>query len=305
MWPSERVNNLSRNIPIWRTVSLCGVVEQLPHQLINIDWGSVNLEGWLIQYWFKQILDMCVVLSLVSRGGKGLPKGSKLPSVSYCYLWQALFKRRAKWPLRNSLVQVILTFVRCSPGDSANGTNIAVTIESGSRLTCRWSLPPSPLQPPPFFSNRREIHSRSQGSQPARVFNIDARERLVIDARERLVLRENLVTFDIAVRPRTPRIKIGPIISTLICAILPQGRHRYITKKSSRHIIWRRINEPVRGTVTRQAPRFGNTDGTGVRQCPLHCFPSWNIAGGRARFPSQALIIWNRNGDPGSSKSEI
>ena len=83
-----------------------------------------------------------------------------------------------------------------------------------------------------------------------------------------------------------------------------KGRHRYITRKSSRHIECRRINAPLRGTVNRRAPRFGNFDGTGVRRrLPAH-LPSGSIAGGEARSPSQAHITWNCNGNPGSFKSE-
>ena len=164
MWPSERVNYLSRNIPTVRTSCLCGVVEQLPHQLIN-SWKIGEVSTW------RKLADLVLtqaeiepVLPLVDQpGAKGLPKGVNflqcLMVINGRLMRLALFKRRAKWPLRKSLVRVILTIVRCSPGDLANGTNMAVTIEGGSRLTRRWSLPL------PFFSNRREIHSRSQGSQ--------------------------------------------------------------------------------------------------------------------------------------------
>ena len=152
MWSRKRVNNLSRNISIWRTLCLCGIVEQLPLQLIN-SWrlGKCGLGGsWLIQYWLEQRLNMCAILSLVSLGTRVSQKGVNflqcLMVINGRLMRLALFKRRAKWPLRKSLVWVILTIiVRCSRGYLANGRNIAMTIEGGARLTRRRSLPPTPL----------------------------------------------------------------------------------------------------------------------------------------------------------------
>ena len=142
LWELRASAVLSNNFPInWITVE---------------NWGSVDVEevGWSST---DSSRDRTCVLPLVDQPGakvsqKGINFLQCLMVINGRLMRLALFKRWAKWPLRKSLVRVILTIVRCSPGDFANGTNKAVTIEGGSRLTRRWSLPL------PFFSNRREIH---------------------------------------------------------------------------------------------------------------------------------------------------